>query len=145
MSSVSSDGYGPRPALVVPPGRLVDGIVRAGDPEAFVAGTAELAIIRDLGGKFVSLSPAWASLLGFAHDELRGTPLLRLIHPQDVWETHDVMDGINFTQMVIGYANRYRCRDGSYRRLEWTARLFEGRVLGIARDVTQAAPARLAG
>ena len=111
-------------------------VVRSGNPEAFVAGTTELAVIRDLAGKFVSLSPAWATKLGFTPDELRGTPLLRLVHPQDVWTTHDVMDGIKFTQMVNGYANRYRCRDGGYRRLEWTARLFEGRVLGIARDVT---------
>jgi PAS domain S-box-containing protein len=127
-----------RGGAIIPPESLISQVVRSGNPDSFVADTAELAVIRDLRGNFVSLSRAWATTLGFTPDELRGTPLLRLIHPADVWTTHDVMDGITFTQMVTGYANRYRCRDGSYRRLEWTARLFEGRVLGIGRDVTAA-------
>lgn len=142
MSTLSPDGRTLGDAAIIPPHKIVAQVVRAGNPEAFVAGTSELAVIRDLAGKFVSLSPAWATALGFTADELRGVPMLRLVHPEDVWATHDVMDGINFTQMVSGYSNRYRRRDGGHLRLEWTARLFEGRVLGIARPVT-AEPTRL--
>jgi diguanylate cyclase (GGDEF)-like protein len=38
---------------------------------------------------------------------------------------------------VLEFENRYRCKDGSYRRLEWRARLFDGAWYAVARDVTK--------
>lgn len=98
---------------------------------------SDLVCVRDLAGRFIGLSPSWADALGFALDELEGAPLLTLIHPDDVWASHDVMQDISDTNPVVGFTNRYRCKDGSYRRLEWTARLYGDRVLGVARIVPE--------
>jgi PAS domain S-box-containing protein len=98
---------------------------------------ADLVCVRDMAGRFVGLSPSWTTTLGFTLEDLQGAPLLSLIHPDDVWATHDVMQGISATNPVVGFTNRYRCKDGSYRRLEWTARLYGDRVLGVARVVPE--------
>lgn len=97
----------------------------------------DLVCIRDMAGRFIGLSPSWTTTLGFSLDELHGAPLLTLIHPDDVWATHDTMQAISPSNPVVGFTNRYRCKDGSYRRLEWTARLYGDRVLGVARVVPE--------
>lgn len=106
------------------------------DIEALFDNAQDLLCIRDLKGNFVRVSRAWTSSLGFAADDLRGRPLLTLVHPEDVWETHDVMGGIKSSGLVVGYTNRYRRRTGGYRQLIWTAKLFGDRVFGVGRDVT---------
>jgi PAS domain S-box-containing protein len=109
-------------------------------PEAFEAmfvGSPDLLCVRDLRGKLIRLNPAWSTLLGFSLDALHGAPLLDLVHPEDVWATHDVMHGVSDERMVLGFSNRYRRLDGGYRRFEWTARQFGDYVFGLGRDVTE--------
>ena len=100
-----------------------------------IGASRELLMIRDLAGRVLRISPEWSALFGFSTPRLQGTPLLSLIHPQDVWATHDVMDRVNFTKMVSGYVNRYRALDGIYRPLVWTARMFQDRVVGVAHEI----------
>ncbi|HEX5380233.1 MAG TPA: PAS domain S-box protein [Phenylobacterium sp.] len=104
--------------------------------DSLVDASELLICVRDLRGHVVRLSKAWEALLGHSMEEMTGQSLLSLIHPEDVWATHDVMESVNATNPVVGFVNRYRCRDGSYRRLEWSAKLFGHRVLGVAQDVT---------
>lgn len=111
--------------------------------EALFDNAVDLLCIRDLKGNFVRLSRAWTSTLGFAADEVRGRPMLSLVHPEDVWETHDVMGGIKSSGLVVGFTNRYRRRSGGHRQLIWTAKLFGDRVFGIGRIVTPPTPERI--
>jgi PAS domain S-box-containing protein len=106
------------------------------DIEALFGDDQDLLCIRDLKGALVQVSCGWTTRLGFAADDLRGRPLLTLVHPEDVWETHDVMGGIKSSGLVVGYTNRYRRKSGGYRQLIWTAKLFGDRVFGLGRDVT---------
>lgn len=98
---------------------------------------SDLVCVRDLAGRFIELSPSWSTALGFTLEELKGAPLLTLIHPDDVWPTHDTMQAISATNPVVGFINRYRCKDGGYLRLAWTARLYGDRVLGVGRIVPE--------
>ncbi len=115
--------------------RILSQILASDDPETLIGGSRELVLIRDLAGRVLRMSPEWSALFGFSTPTLQGTPLLSLIHPQDVWATHDVMDRVNFTKMVSGYVNRYRGLDGIYRPLVWTARMFQDRVVGVAHEL----------
>lgn len=105
-------------------------------PEAFEALFDEaphLLCVRDLRGKLVRLNPAWSMLLGFSLDELQGMTLLDLVHPEDVWATHDIMHRVSDELMVLGFSNRYRLASGGYRRFVWTARRFGDQVFGLGR------------
>jgi PAS domain S-box-containing protein len=107
-------------------------------PEAFevlFAEAADLLCVRDLRGKLLRLNPAWSTTLGFSLHDLLGEPLLDLIHPEDVWATHDIMQKVSDDLMVLGFSNRYRHASGGHRRFEWTARQFGDRVFGLGRAV----------
>jgi signal transduction histidine kinase/ActR/RegA family two-component response regulator len=70
-------------------------------------------------------------------EELEGQPMLSFIHPDDLASSHAQMVRVESEKDVKGFLNRYRCRDGSYRWLEWRARQEGELVYGVARDVTE--------
>ncbi|EJL27671.1 PAS domain S-box [Caulobacter sp. AP07] len=97
----------------------------------------DMLCIRDLEGRFVKLSRAWETALGYPIETLEGAPLLPLIHPDDVAETRVHMTRASGAGEVFGFINRYRHRDGHYRQLEWRARRSGDLVFAVARDVTE--------
>ena len=97
-----------------------------------------LLCVRDLKGKFVKLSHAWETRLGYSMMDLTGAPLLHLVHPADVWSTHDRMVAVTSQSAVGVFTNRYRHQAGGYRNLSWAARLYGDQVFGLALDVTLA-------
>jgi len=104
--------------------------------ETFFDVSLDLLIIRDDEGNIVRMNQAWKEVLGFETSELEGLSLLTLVHPEDLESTLDYMARANREENVVGFINRYRRRDGTYRQLEWRARRSGGLVFGIARDVT---------
>jgi PAS domain S-box-containing protein len=96
----------------------------------------DLLCIRDMELRFVKVNRAWEQALGYSVEELEGAPLLPLIHPDDVAASRGHMDRLQSEDEVMGFVNRYRCRDGGYRHLEWRARRVGDLVFGLARDVT---------
>ena len=65
------------------------------------------------------------------------------VHPEDREETRAAVARLAKGEPVIDFANRYRCRDGSYRWISWrTAPDSTGKLMhAIGRDVTE--PRRL--
>ncbi len=100
--------------------------------------TNDLIAIIGFDGKVHALSPSWESL-GWPVEELIQTPLTGLIHPDDLESS--LAEGervMTERQASQGFRNRYRCKDGSYRMLEWSAYPDDRRerFYTIARDVT---------
>ena len=73
-------------------------------------------------------SPAWTALpsaqsgvdsdvLGYDDAELRASPFLDFVHPDDRAATIEAMSALTAGARVINFENRYRARDGSYRWL----------------------------
>ena len=104
----------------------------------FFEQSQDLLCIAGLDGYFKRLNPAWTSVLGHSMRELLATPFLELVHPDDLAATMAEMENIRGGKPVIWFENRYRCHDGSYRRLLWRADPVMRRKLiyAIARDVT---------
>ncbi|HYC69532.1 PAS domain-containing hybrid sensor histidine kinase/response regulator [Brevundimonas sp.] len=99
----------------------------------------DLLVIRDLDGRIVRVSQSWQPALGYSPEELQGTILLRLVHPEDLPATQNGVLEVENRQAddpVVGQINRYRHKDGHYRTLEWRAQRFGDRIYGVARDVT---------
>jgi diguanylate cyclase (GGDEF)-like protein len=72
--------------------------------------------------------------LGFSEEELLGSPAADIVHRLDVASIRQLGDG---DRDRAEFENRCRCKDGSYRRLQWRARLVEGTWYAVARDVTR--------
>jgi PAS domain S-box-containing protein len=109
------------------------------DLATFFDVTLDMLVIRDLDGLILKVSRSWETNLGWRAEELEGTPLLRLVHPDDMPATIQSVVEVEARRPgdpVRGQINRYRHRDGSYRTLEWRAHRFGDRIYGVARDVT---------
>jgi PAS domain S-box-containing protein len=104
----------------------------------FLLSTQPLCILVD--GYFTVVNPAWTQVLGWSSEELTSTPWLDFVHPDDREATMAVWTGVLADEPRDGFANRYRCKDGSYRWLEWRGALSVERnvVYAVVRDVTEA-------
>jgi two-component system, sensor histidine kinase len=97
----------------------------------------DMLCIRDMDCKFVRVNRAWERALGYSVAELEGRPMLWFIHPDDVAPSNGHMQRLEVEEEVVGFVNRYRHRDGTYRHFEWRARRVGDQVFGVARDVTE--------
>ncbi len=99
----------------------------------------DLFCIANVDGQFLRVNPAWTEFLGYSEQELLSSPYIDFIHPDDREATRTAAARLAAGESIVSFENRYRARDGSYRRLVWTAapRLEERLVFAAARDVTE--------
>jgi PAS domain S-box-containing protein len=105
----------------------------------FFALSLDLMCIAGFDGYFKELNPAWQQCLGWTIEELQARPWIDFVHPDDVAPTLAATEKITARDGVVSFhENRYRCKDGSYRWLQWTAQEIVGQrlIYAIARDVT---------
>ena len=98
----------------------------------------DLLCVVDLDGRFQRVSPAFVETLGYSEEELMGRPFLELVHPEDREATEAVFAHAKESE-VTAFENRYVCKDGSARVLQWTSRpdpLLK-QIVAVARDVTE--------
>jgi PAS domain S-box-containing protein len=105
--------------------------------ECFFYLALDLLCIADLQGNFVKVNQAWETTLGYSVAELEGHCFLNLIHPDDLDKTLQAINQLANHQEVVDFENRYLCRDGSYRYIEWRSKHFQNLVYAVARDITE--------
>lgn len=100
--------------------------------------TTNLLCIADTNGYFLSVSPEWIDSLGWSEEELLSRPYVEFVHPDDRPSTLSVADGIPKGKEVVNFANRYICKDGSYRWIAWTSTYLSSSniIIASARDMT---------
>ncbi len=87
-------------------------------------------------GYLKKVNKRWEEVLGHSAQELCSRPMTDFIHPEDVEKTIQVRKTFSETRNILGFQNRYRCKDGTYRKFEWTAKRQGEYVIGVARDIT---------
>jgi PAS domain S-box-containing protein len=87
-------------------------------------------------GYFVTSNPAWESVLGWSEAEVASTSIFELLHPDDLEHTRAGFELTQVGQPAIRFANRYRCKDGSYRWISWVGIPEDGFVYCTGRDIT---------
>lgn len=97
----------------------------------------DLMLVCDFDGVIRSVNPTATRLLGWQEDEMVGQVLADFVHPDDLPSTASEVAKLAKGVTTLLFENRYRCRDGSYRLLDWNAVPDAGRIHAVARDITQ--------
>jgi PAS domain S-box-containing protein len=87
-------------------------------------------------GYFETSNPAWKAVLGWSEAEVAGMSIFELLHPDDLEHTRAGFELTQVGQPAIRFANRYRCKDGSYRWISWVGIPEDGFVYCTGRDIT---------
>lgn len=96
----------------------------------------DLLAIADTDGHFRRLNPSWERTLGYSREALLAGLFFDFVHPDDLARTHEAVAQLSDQRHVINFANRFRCRDGSYRWIEWLSASAGTRIYAAARDIT---------
>ena len=97
----------------------------------------DLLLVADLEGKYLSVNPAWTSVLGWSEADLLGKTSQWLLHPDDREKTRVETKRLAAGRTTQRFETRFRHKDGSYRWLSWKAVKDDGRIYAMARDVTE--------
>jgi PAS domain S-box-containing protein len=105
----------------------------------FFAVSRDMLCTLGFDGYYKDLNPAWEKTLGYTTAELIAKPFIEFVHPDDREMTLGVAEKIAAGTPLVAFENRYRCKDGSYRFLLWsaTAVMETQLIYGAARDVTE--------
>ncbi len=96
-----------------------------------------LLCLAGTDGYFKRLNPAWSELLGYTLEELMEKPFLDFIHPEDVDTTLKEVAKLKTGTPTISFLNRYRCKNGTYKWLNWNTSPFGDILYASATDVTK--------
>lgn len=98
--------------------------------------STDVMLVADFEAKVEAVNPGFTNLLGWSEIDILGKDFLQLIHPEDLAPTLEKVGALGHGANVYGFTNRYRCKDGSYRILSWSAAPDERFIHAIGRDVT---------
>jgi len=104
--------------------------------DRYFSSSLDLLCIANTQGQFVRLNPEWEKVLGYQIAELEGKMFLDLVHPDDLAGTLAAVTNLKNQKEVRSFENRYRCKDGSYRWIEWRSKPHGILIYAVARDVT---------
>ncbi len=99
----------------------------------------DMLCVANLDGYFELVNPAMCHGLGYSEDELYARPFIELLHPDDLEATKQALSDLGNGRFVIGFENRYRHANGSYRALEWSSRVdpYTGKIFAAVKDQTE--------
>jgi len=115
--------------------------------EKFFELSADMLCLAGLDGYFKILNQAWSETLGYQDEELLRVPYLEFVHPDDRAATLIEAAKLGKGFKTVNFRNRYRCKDGQYKWLAWTATpvLDNSTIYAAARDITDEVAAEEGG
>jgi PAS domain S-box-containing protein len=105
--------------------------------EGFFEINLDLLCIADKQANFLKLNKEWENLLGYTIAELLNTKYLKYVHPDDIEATHEQMSKLERNENVTNFVNRYICKNGDIKYIEWRCKPKDNLIYASARDVTQ--------
>jgi len=106
--------------------------------EGFFTMSQDLLCVAGFDGYFKRVNGSWTRVLGYAPEELLAQPHVNLVHLEDREATIAQLTSLRAGGLMNSFENRYRCKDGSYKWLLWTAiaKPDEEIIYAVARDNT---------
>lgn len=94
--------------------------------------------IASTDGFFKRVNPSFNRTLGWTDKEILSRPFLDFVHPADQAATLREVEKLAVGEPTLHFENRYRCKDGSWRRVAWTCTPQpDGALYAAGRDVTE--------
>ncbi|MFP4380517.1 MAG: PAS domain S-box protein [Candidatus Sumerlaeia bacterium] len=95
--------------------------------------------IADMEGRFISLNKAWETQLGYSREHIINENFADYVHPDDLDNTLQALNGLNAGENILHFENRFRDASGNYRWMSWNSAPYpeEGLIYGVCRDVTE--------
>ena len=106
------------------------------DLSPFFDSPIDLLCIGSRDAIFQQLNPAWETTLGYKLPEMAGKDFIEFVHPDDQAAAVETFREFGQQSGVRIHTNRIRCKDGSYRTLEWKYVLRGDHIYAAARDIT---------
>src|SRR4028119_1416645 len=106
--------------------------------DRFFSLSLDLLCVTGFDGYVKRINPAAEKILGYSPGEIVGRLLIEFVHPDDRETTLKEAESIAAGNNTVGFENRWRCRNGSYKWVAWTATRFceEELIYGVGRDIT---------
>ena len=105
--------------------------------EMFFSDTPDLMLIIDPDGRIIRINNAWSSILGYSPEDIKGSSIESIIHPDDISWTVAARKRICNGEDISKIVNRFQAKSGEYRSIEWRS-ILSGEVLyAVGRDVTE--------
>lgn len=105
--------------------------------ERFFHINLDLLCIADLEGNFVKVNISWEKILGYSVEELEKRKFLDFVHPEDLEATIQSINKLVNNEPILYFVNRYKCKDGTYRYIEWCSQPYGKLIYAAARDITE--------
>lgn len=95
--------------------------------------------VVDVDGHVLFVNASFQRMFGYAPDEVLGTPIFDLLHPEDRAETMREAEQVNAGKLQSHFRNRYIHKDGHPVDIQWSARWSpeHGVRIGVAHEVTE--------
>jgi diguanylate cyclase (GGDEF)-like protein/PAS domain S-box-containing protein len=97
----------------------------------------DLLCVADNEGSFIKTNRSWEKTLGYSTADLKNRKFLDFVHPDDIADTLEAMRTLEDQMEVPNFINRYICKDGSYRWIEWRFHPNGKLIYAAARDITE--------
>jgi PAS domain S-box-containing protein len=99
----------------------LDRIAAERERDCFFDLSLDLLVVANFDRYFLRLNPACERILGFTSAELMARSYMEFVHPDDREHTLAADRGLSRGETIPNFENRYRCQDGSYRWILWSA------------------------
>ena len=98
-----------------------------------------IAKVNTHTGYFTHCNPAFSSILGFSTEEILARPFIEFVHPDDRQSTINEVEKQLKGSPLAMFENRYICKNGSYKWLEWKATAVDEKevIYAAATDITE--------
>ena len=105
--------------------------------EGFFEANLDLLCVSDVYGNFIKVNKEFENVLGYHTEELEGKSFLSLIHKDDLDSTLNALNDLKKQKPILTFVNRYLCKDGIYRYIEWRSHPNGKSVYSSGRDITK--------
>jgi PAS domain S-box-containing protein len=93
----------------------------------------------NLEGYFTQINSCFGKILGYSKKEILEKPFIKFVHDDDVEITKQALIDAGKGKKEIYIENRYKCKDDSYKWIEWKVQVIvkENKFIAVGRDVTE--------
>lgn len=105
--------------------------------DLFYKTSIDMIGIASVDGFFKNVNPAFEKILGYTKAEFLTRSYLNYIHPDDIAKTVDVVNQLASGHSTTDFVNRYLCKNGDYKWIEWNVIPVGELLYATGRDITE--------